>query len=219
MDKADLIKAIEEMIIYEKDYETLLQMMHNMDDRFFVKVIEEIILGNLYISDFERIFSDDSYSTMLRLNLENQEKMYNELLRLVQYRKDILGENYSISPSNMIALVKPTTGNSYELFYDTLSTELTRECIYQMLKSLPNDNDIVSAAKLKIFKAIENGLISKEDLLLFSNSKIIPIDFQYQSLTESDMNFMIENNLSSDEIKKIKALSIFLRRKHFEEDL
>jgi hypothetical protein len=216
MTRQELFDRVDAMIIYEKDYETLLNLLYNTDDRFFVKILEEILEGNLYISDFERLFSDDAYTDTLRMNLDSQDKIYKEITRLLDYRRNILGEDFSIDPMSMIGIVKQDTESQYKNLYDQLADDARRNLVYQALKTIPSDNIITASSKLKIFQKMQDGTISIEDFILFANSQIIPVSIEHQVLDESDLNFMIENNLSHDEVRKLKALSIFLRRKNFE---
>jgi len=212
MTKQEIINAIENMIIYEKDYETLLSILNNSDDRFFVKLIEEILLGNIYISDFERIFQDDSYSNILKKNLESQDKLNNEITRLLNYRRDILGEDYAINFGSMIGIVRPDISSENYSIYQFLAENVRKDLLYQMLKSRAEDSPEIVKSKFEVQKAIDEGRINEEDILLFVNSQIIPVAIEHQILDESDLNFMVENNLSEDEMRKMKALSTILRR-------
>jgi hypothetical protein len=60
MTRNDILEKIDNLKLYEKDYDTLLNLLNNADDKFFVKVLEEILNGNLYIQDFERFFENEN---------------------------------------------------------------------------------------------------------------------------------------------------------------
>jgi hypothetical protein len=81
-----------------------------------------------------------------------------------------------------------------------------------------NDSELTIAAKIELKERFFNGEFEKEDLLLFADSFILPLDFRYQLLNQNDLNFMLENNLTEDEMKKIKSLSIFLKKELVEGD-
>ena len=100
-------------------------------------------------------------------------------------------------------------------FYKDIASEERDIIIRSLFEYDENDPDLVVAAKIKLRDKLfkENPDFSKDDLLLFSESYILPIDFRFQILNKNDRNFMLENNLTDDEMKKIKTLSIFLKQK------
>jgi hypothetical protein len=209
-----LIGKIDTANIYEKDYDTLLNLMNNTDPRLFAKIVEEFVNGKISLSLFERIFSDDSYSSIISKNMEVQQKMNEEISRLVQYRRDILGEQYSLDPRiTMIGIPGQYTNVSegIESFYEALKSENSYDLIHQLFATVESDDDLTRAIKAKMFSEVSGD----SNLLLYSGDFIVPVDYRYQVLTKSDEAFMRENNLGEDQIKKIKALSIYLRRGAF----
>ena len=54
--------------------------------------------------------------------------------------------------------------------------------------------------------------LNPDDILISADDLIIPIDSRYQVLNESDRSFMIENNLTEDQMKQFKALSMFIEQ-------
>ena len=82
---------------------------------------------------------------------------------------------------------------------------------YQLLATVDTDTELKRLVKIQIYKAVNKG--SKEDLLLFTKIRVIPVDYRYQILNLSDKNFMLEHNLTEDQMKKMKALSFFMRMK------
>jgi hypothetical protein len=212
MNKEEILRRIDDMVIYEKDYPVLLNLLENTDDNFFVKVLEEIFNSNLFITDFEVIFSDRQYVETLRNNIEQQEALKQEIERLVDYRKNILGETaYSNNPlTTNLGIEKSSTNNP---FYNEISTDVRQDLIYQMFST----SNIEASARYKILEAINTpgSGITESDLLLFKNDYIVPIDPRYQLLTAVDIDFMIKNNLNEDQMKKIKALSVFMKRKYY----
>ena len=79
MTREEILDAIDELVIYEKDYD-VIRLLDNTDDEFFVKIIEEVVNNNLYFSDFDRMFTDSRYGSIfrtefrVRLNLEQKLK-------------------------------------------------------------------------------------------------------------------------------------------------
>jgi hypothetical protein len=213
MTRDEMISRVNNLRLYEKDYDTLLKLMNNADDKFFVKVLEEILNGTLYIQDFERLFEDTKYEEALYQNFENQRRIKTEITRLIDYRKNILNEVYDVEISTTkLGLLRPLDTSSYKDLYNTVDEEVREDLIYQILSVKPNDQAIVRDAKVKFLTAYENGEITHDDILLFAEDHIIPIDYRYQTLNDADNEFMYENKLTEDEMKKIKTLSLFLRR-------
>jgi hypothetical protein len=206
-----LMNKIDTVNIYEKDYDTLLNLMNNADLRLFTKVVEEFVNGKISLSLFEKVFSNDSYSSIISKNMEVQQKMNEEISRLVQYRRDILGEQYSLDPRiTMIGvpIQSISVSDNIESFYETLRSENSFDLIHQLFATVESDDDLTRAIKSKMYSEISGA----SNLLLYSGEFIVPIDFRYQVLTKSDEAFMRENNLNEDQMKKIKALSAYLRR-------
>jgi hypothetical protein len=212
----EFLRKIDAMDIYEKDFDTILNLLNNTNDRFFVKVMEEVVNGNLFFSDFERVFQDESYAEILKTNLEAQKKLENDITKLVEFRRNILLEsNYTNeAATTKIGMTQQFEGDQYKNFYSTQAQNTVKELYYQLFDSTESESDIVKAAKIKIYDTIFNnqGELTRDDMLFFKKSQILPIDFSYQILNRSDLNFMIKYSLTEDEMKKIKALSIFLKR-------
>jgi hypothetical protein len=214
MTRSEMLDKIDRMPIYEKDYK-VIESLINVDDRFFVKVMEEILEGNLFFSDFDRIFKDESYASILSRNLEAQDKLRTEIFRLAEFRRQILNDpGYSIDLKTInIGVTKTDPGDPLNEFYSYERNMAVDNQIYQLLDTISSDNPELVAVKLRIFKALELGQISKEDFLLFAKDYIVPISEEGQVLDRSDVNFMVENGLTEDQMKKLKALSKFIRRK------
>lgn len=212
--KKQILDKIDDLIIHEKDYDTLSILLNIADERFFVKVMEEILDGNLFIQDFERWFSrDESYENILEQNLRTQLKLKTEIQRLIDYRKNILGEIYSAEDiSKSMALIKPLDDENYKDLYYEQDKYIKEDTIYQLLTIKSEDNELIKTAKTKIMKAYKNNEITRDDILLFADNHIIPISYEHQVINSVDNEFMYENNLTEDEMKKIKALAIFFRR-------
>ncbi len=215
MKKEDLLRAVDSMAIYDKDYEAIMALMSMGDDRFFVKVIEEIVTGNMLFTDLYRLLKDQRYSQALERNLEAQQKLKTEIERTLAFRKELEGNpNYSINPeTTAIGVTVQADGSSTEAFYTSQEAQERSAMIYDLLSPDQSDDPVTRQAKLAMYSAFASGSITEEDLLLFARDYIVPISFENQVLNSSDLSFMVENNLTQDQMKKIKALSAFLRRR------
>lgn len=230
MTKKELLDRVDSMQIHEKDLRVIRLLLANADDRFFVKVMEEIFNGNLFFSDFERIFPDSAYEDTLRQNIVSQEQLRTDIERLLEFRRDILGEAFSIDPATTaMGLQTGYTGSQagYQTLYNNEREAELDNLIYQMLSTMESDSELVKAAKIRILRAIDNfnpstqgpinaslPWLNKRDLLLFKEEYVLPLDERYQMLSKTDMDFMVRNNLSEGEVKKLKALAAFLKRKN-----
>jgi len=205
MTRDEMIAAVDNMAIYEKDYKTLSFLIANLEDGLFVKILEEILLENLFISDFERIFSDSSYTSVLAKNLEAQDNLKKELDRLIAFRGQT---NQSTTLLGMYSPADPML----RTFYETIKDEEIENQLYGMFETKPSDDDLNRTLKIRIFEALTNGEISKDDFLLFAREYILPISIEHQILNKGDLQFALQNNISEDQVKKLKAVSYFIRR-------
>lgn len=215
MNREEFLRAIDEMKIYEEDYKVISSLMGSSEDTFFVKVLEEVVKGNLQWSDFSRVFADGKYGATLSRNLESQQRLYEQLSRLARFRRETLNDpSYQIDPSTtMVGVTKRGQGESEYQFYTESELAERSALVRGLLSTDPSDSDIVKASKLRIYSAVQSGTISESDLLLFARDYIVPISFEGQTLSESDISFMQSRGLTEDQVRKIKALSAFLRRK------
>jgi hypothetical protein len=218
MTKQEIIKAVQDLPIYEKDYNTILFLMNNLEPKLFVKIIEEIVEGNLFISDFERIFSDEAYSDMLKNNLEKQAELDAKMKKLINFRKTILNdETFTLDPkTNFIGIrrVNKETDPGYE-FYEEERQRVRDNLISELFYTMSNDSDIVRAVKLRLYRLIlmNQSAYSPDDLLIFAKSYIIPLSIEEETLDKFDYEFMFSNGITELEMKKVKVLSKLLKRK------
>lgn len=61
-------------------------------------------------------------------------------------------------------------------------------------------------------------VINPNDILFSANEYIIPIDYRFQTLTAADKVFKTQNNLSDDEIRKMKSLYMYLKYNNYISD-
>lgn len=212
MTRKEILRKIDEMVIYEKDYRIIEMLLDGTSEKFFVKVLEEIFSGNLFFSDFETIFKDGSYETMIRQNLEIEEKLQKEIERTIAFRRE-MDSTFSINPSTTrLGITLPDETDVVYDYYQEIKNETLQRSISQLFNSLPGDTDLVKASKLRVWNALQNGDISEEDFLLFAKEYVVPLSPEYQVLDQFDLDFMFQNNLTEDEVKKLKALALFVRR-------
>ena len=214
MTRNEMMNAIDRMIIYEKDYITLKKMIDVLEDKLFVKILEEILEGRIFLSDFERIFLDESYISTLSRNLETQDKLRKELDRMLAFKREVDADPaYAIDPTTTkIGITIPSEGTDIRAFYDEVALEVRKDQLYSLFETVSSDSLLIREAKLRVANLIQDGEIDEEDILLFSRDYILPIDIEHQVLDKNDMQFMTQNNLSEQQVKKLKALSYFLRR-------
>lgn len=247
--KNQILEAIDGMTIYTQDFYTIKNLLENSDSNFFVKVLEEVINGNLYWSDFDKVLANTNYGEVLENNIEIQEQMRTEIARLFDFRQNIALTSPSLGLNNIdatvtnIGIIKSTAADEkLQDLYDQEEINLREKLYHDVLRYKKNDTELTITCKNRLLNAIENGRIidsSGKDLsgvtintvestvtsngityeyidprsILFSTDElVIPLDYRYQTLSESDLIFMKANNLNEVEMKKMKALSGFLRR-------
>jgi hypothetical protein len=150
MTKKDILRKIDEMVIYEKDYKIIEMLLETTSEKFFVKVLEEVFSGNLFFSDFETVFQDSSYETMLRQNLEIEEKLQKEIKRTLAFRKE-MDSTYTINPlTTRLGITLPDETDLVYDYYKEIKNETIQRSISQMFNSLSSDNDLLKASKFKI---------------------------------------------------------------------
>lgn len=215
MTREEILDAIDELVIYEKDYDIIRLLLDNTDDEFFVKIIEEVVNNNLYFSDFDRMFTDSRYGSILEQNLESQAKLRTEIERIIAFRKEYMKNNdYTIDlKTTRLGIFVPDDNDTtlYD-FYDEEVKNIIDNSIFELFESIPSDNDMIRAAKFKVYEKFEGGDLKREDFLLFAKEYIIPLAYEHQVLNKTDIDFMIQNGLTEEQVKKIKALTMFIKK-------
>ncbi len=218
MTKKEFIEKINDFPIYEKDYDTLNFLMNNLEPKLFVKIMEELVGGNLFVSDFERIFSDTTYSSVLKDNLEKQAELDELLSRVVDFRQIILNNPAFFLDPKTSAIGIRRVNDPDDPGYDLYNAEYQRtrnKLIREMFSAIPNDSEVVKAVKLRIYSLLQSGQplgFSFDDLLLFAKSYILPLSIENESLDIYDYEFMYANGISELDMKKIKILTKLLKR-------
>ena len=150
--KEELFKKIDELKISPLDYNTLLKMLDSMSPEMFARCMEEIVNGNLAISDFTELISHTNYEEFLEKSLSQQYKLaerihqFNSLANYVAPEtidnanfftttlgidRVYLNELLEIAPDDKKDLIKN--------FFDTEIDELKKDLIYSL--SVENEQD------------------------------------------------------------------------------
>ena len=108
----ELLKAIDEMTIYAKDYNVITDLLGRATPAFFTKVLEEVIDGNLYWSDFEKFFANTNYPNLLDKQLEIQGRLEDQVQKYISFRNmNIEDFNGSEQKFAFIPPLKPIESN------------------------------------------------------------------------------------------------------------
>lgn len=107
-------------------------------------------------------------------------------------------------------------------FYSDEYEKIRDSIIYGILKPNDNDNELSVLYKEMLYELIMNGKattqadstgdsISVDDIFLFLSSYLIPVDYRNQVFDEFDILYMKNNGINEETMKKIKAVSLYLR--------
>jgi len=116
----------------------------------------------------------------------------------------------------------------------------TRDNLLDSLTSVKSsDSELTKACKKRLYTAIKNGriiianpdkldddtglvkedssieYINPNDMIFSADKFILPIDSTKQVLDNNDINFMKEHNITESEVKKLKAVSMFVKRSEY----
>ena len=201
MTREELLQNIDRMTIYEKDYLTLKRLIDLNDDKLFVKILEEVFEGNMIISDLERNIPTEGYTNLLTQLIERNIALKSEREKLDQIRRINSKERLSLQ-----------LGESS--LYDEERKNLIDDYRYNLagLKESLTFDDEETRKKFVDFIESPEG----EDIFLAMNTFSVPLSFDYQILLNSDVNYMLEHNLTTDQMKKLKALSNIIKYKERE---
>ena len=242
MNREQILKGIDNMKnLREKDYDTLDFLLKNTSPRLFTKIIEEILLGNLYISDFESLLSDsqrERYNAIIQQECE----LVDYISKLTSFREKIYTEtqNYGIHKADKIIEAGDYTDEQKkEIYKDNInkydipvyiSNEIYNadndyksfikdNVLLSLFESENSDNSILKEIKLELYKKIyeENNTKLKNAIIVSPNKDndiLIPISYHRVILDSFDIEYMKEHNISEEEMKKIKSMMLFLSNKY-----
>jgi hypothetical protein len=204
-DKQLILKYIENITMYEKDYDTL-NMLYNTNDRFFVRVMTEIAKGNLLLSDFESLIGGPSYDTVIEDKFILSAKVQEDLNMILEANDAVTsfdeGLNKSIYENLLVS-----TGR------EALMEEVQDEEVYNFFKHTPESSLLFRIHKEKLLAQYNSGNVSPFFLNAYIGVPIIPINYNDVILTEDDKLFALSKGIDINEAKKIKSLSYYYRGK------
>lgn len=104
----EILVGIDKMPLYKKDYDIIKELIKILEPRLFTKIVEEVLEGTLYWSDFEKFFSNTDYHEILRNNLEVQSNLKRDLKLLSDFRKEIYNTDFTMLDNNKsLAVISP----------------------------------------------------------------------------------------------------------------
>jgi hypothetical protein len=212
--KQELIEYVDMLNITNSNYDDILNLVLNADDALFTKIIEEIKDGNLQFNDFQRMFSfdgalDDSISEQAKLYREHQllsERLY-EAAELANIDRN---RYLSLLHRNFITNHQGTHNGEK---YDAAEIEKENKLISMLTKE---GNDVLeehykNKMLNQLIAAPDNERAALVDSMLFSlNDYLVPVDFDHIELTDTDIQFARENNMTDDDMRKMKSFAAYL---------
>ena len=199
MTRNELLNSVNNLILREKDYDTFLKLVTYATPKLFTKIYEEIVLGNLYIKDFEPIF--DENTNELRVDyIEMQDKIQNQYINMYKLRKQV-DESLTLEKYNQDQKIAKKS--------DDKDTFEKMNLAASMIDSL--DTTFEKELALSLYNLIEEN----PDIMLASpNEKFyVAIDFNNIVIDDYDKEYMRINGLSEDEMKKIKSIANYISDK------
>lgn len=242
MNREQILNGIDNMTnLREKDYATIDFLLKNTSPRLFTKIIEEILLGNLYISDFESLLSD-SQREKYNAIIQQEAELVDYMAKLTKFRSDVhnqsktyidtkakpIRENKDYTEEQKTALIADITKkHEIPVYIPNEIYEANNEykdfvkdnILLSLFESEHSDNAILKEIKLELYKKIyeENNTKLKEAIIVAPNEKndiLIPISYYRVMLDSFDIEYMKEHNISEEEMKKIKSMMLFLSNKY-----
>lgn len=194
MTKEEILASIDSMTIYKDDVEVIQNLLKYCNDTLFVKIMEEIFLGNLLFSDLKPIFNSPEYTNLLEKSLSFQTafseyyKKYSDLLTAKNLTNDLKLVNLMTIDQNIVFLEKKN--QIYSILFSKTGDAMTE--FYQNVA----------------LQDILNNPSNLDNILLSVSDYIVPIDYNYIQLTEADTLFMKQEQISEEEMKKIKSVAL-----------
>lgn len=194
MTKEEILASIDSMTIYKDDVEVIQNLLKYCNDTLFVKIMEEIFLGNLLFSDLKPIFNSPEYTNLLEKSLSFQTafseyyKKYSDLLTAKNLTNDLKLVNLMTIDRNIVFLEKKN--QIYSILFSKTGDAMTE--FYQNIA----------------LQDILNNPSNLDNILLSVSDYIVPIDYNYIQLTEADTLFMKQEQISEEEMKKIKSVAL-----------
>lgn len=209
--KEFIIRWIDNLVIYEFDYDILLKIL-DTNDRFFIRIMTELALGNLKLDDFETLVGGDSFDIAVKNKFETNKKLEESLSLILQANQN-LREDDNINKQIFENLIIDT-----ETYVDSEKTknimeDITDEEIYSYFKNNPESSMLDRLNKKKLLDLYYNGIIDKNFLNKYIDLPVIPINYNDIILSEEDKMFALRKGISHEELKKMKSLRYYYKAK------
>lgn len=228
-DLNSILEGIDNLEIREKDYEILSTLVDNLEPSLFSIIIERILDGDILIEDFTEILSYTNYHKLLEESLESQKELKDKIKLYTEVNNDKFS---SVRMNNLIGLTNGAVMDSISMktseeFYDSEYRDIIENLVYSLTALSPKDNDIAILCKMKLLSLLSESLgsnsdateseitVNASDIFFFINNYIIPVDYKYQTLNETDRRFMVENEIEEDTMKQMKMILFLIRRWKF----
>jgi len=207
--KERIFKWIDDLVVYEFDYEILVKLI-NTNDKFFVRIMTELAEGNLLLDDFETLIGGPSFDKIVEDKFIQQQSI-EEHLNLILTANDFISDEGAINKEiaenfllDLNTIVNPDR---------TLLEEVTEEEIYSYFKNTPESSILSRINKDILLEQYYNGNIDKNFLNRYIDLPIVPIDYNNIILTEEDKQFALRKGISLNEVKKMKSLRYYYKAK------
>lgn len=207
--KERIFKWIDDLVVYEFDYEILVKLI-NSNDKFFVRIMTELAEGNLLLDDFETLIGGKSFDKIVEDKFIQQQSI-EEYLNLILTANDFINDEGAIHKE---------TGENFLLDLNTivnpdrtLLEEVTEEEIYSYFKNTPESSILSRINKDILLEQYYNGNIDKNFLNRYIGLPIVPINYNNIILTEEDKQFALRKGISLNEVKKMKSLRYYYKAK------
>lgn len=207
--KERIFKWIDDLVVYEFDYEILVKLI-NSNDKFFVRIMTELAEGNLLLDDFETLIGGKSFDKIVEDKFIQQQSI-EEYLNLILTANDFISDEGAINKEigenfllDLNTIVNPDR---------TLLEEVTEEEIYSYFKNTPESSILSRINKDILLEQYYNGNIDKNFLNRYIGLPIVPINYNNIILTEEDKQFALRKGISLNEVKKMKSLRYYYKAK------
>lgn len=207
--KERIFKWIDDLVVYEFDYEILVKLI-NSNDKFFVRIMTELAEGNLLLDDFETLIGGKSFDKIVEDKFIQQQSI-EEYLNLILTANDFISDQGAINKEiaenfllDLNTIVNPDR---------TLLEEVTEEEIYSYFKNTPESSILSRINKDILLEQYYNGNIDKNFLNRYIGLPIVPINYNNIVLTEEDKQFALRKGISLNEVKKMKSLRYYYKAK------
>lgn len=219
-DLSSLMETIDNMEIYKKDYDIIKKILDYGDDALFVKILDEVVSGELEWSDFNEYLTNTEYPNDLKQQLKIQKELSDYADKMIRF-KNIT--NSELVKTDKTALFSDSDGNgkTYTDSYNRIRNELIEKLKYVDER----DTLITRIFKEKLIEKLSETVDGKfiNNVFFFLKTYNIPLSMEYQiigvnnNLSEADREFQKKNNLTDAQIKHLKMVQLLIEQEQNEE--